>query len=370
VTLAARGAGGSVAPGYELVADAFQRVVGTDSCAFAAEVEGVRVCDLWAGARFGADAATVLYSGTKGVFATVMLVLVDRGLLDLDAPVRRLWPEFAAAGKGEVTVTDVLAHSAGLPAVERALERADLGRARFIAAQLAGQAPMLPPGGPCYHAVTWGWLAAELAVRAAGAGPGALVRELLADPLGIDLRVGVGPGDALIRQVVRPAPESGYRLSAFIAEAPDPRLERVYANPRLPIDAWADPDLLAVELPSVNGVATARAMAALYGRVACGGIMRPETLAIGSRTAREGADPLTGRPLRYGPAGYELAGTPSPLGPVADAFGHTGAGGGTHGGWPSLRAGFSFLPADLRSQDGDDRAGALLAALYTAVRRA
>jgi hypothetical protein len=80
-------------------------------------------------------------------------------------------------------------------------------------------------------------------------------------------------------------------------------------------------------------------------------------------------DPLSGRLLRFGPTGYELAGTPSANGPAADAFGHTGAGGSSHGGWPSLRTGFSYVTAELRSEDADQRARSLLAALHEALTR-
>jgi CubicO group peptidase (beta-lactamase class C family) len=356
----------AVAPGFEPVRDVFARVAGSDACAFAAEVDGVRVCDLGTGS-FGSDAPTVLYSGTKGVLATALLVLVERDAIRLDAPMCELWPEFAANGKGDVTVGDALSHSAGLPAVERRLQRADLGRPRLLAAQLAGQAPLVEPGRPCYHALTWGWLAAELVLRATGRSAGRLVRELLTEPLGLDLRIGLDPDDPIAGRLVRPRPAAGYRLSAFLTDDPDPRLEQVYANPPVAIDAWADRDLLAIEAPAVNGVGSARALAALYGALARGALVGLETIATGSLPASEGPDPLTGRLLRYGPTGYELAGTPSVLGPPADAIGHTGAGGGSHGAWPAHRTGFSFLPAALRSQDRDTRAEELLAALHAAV---
>jgi CubicO group peptidase (beta-lactamase class C family) len=358
--------GARVAPGFEAVGEAFARVAGSDACAFAAEVDGMRVCDL-ANADFGPDAATVLYSGTKGVVATLVLLLAERGVLPLEAPAAELWPEFAVRGKDATTVAQVLAHAAGLPAVERPLERADLARPRFLAGELAGQAPMVAPGRPCYHALTWGWLAGELILRATGRTAGALVAELLAGPRGLDLRLGMRPDDPLAARLVRPRPEPGYRLSAFTAPEPDPRLQLVYANPPLAVDDWADPDLATVEAPAVNAVATARSMAALYGGLARGELVSLETIATGSAPASEGRDPLTGRPLRYGPTGYELAGTPSPLGPAADAVGHTGAGGGTHGAWPSLRTGFSFLPATMRTQQGDTRAEELLAALHAVV---
>jgi len=285
----------------------------------------------------------------------------------LDAPVAEVWPEFAAAGKSAITVATLLAHAAGLPAVERPLDRRDLGEPRALAAELAVQAPMFPPGVPSYHAVTWGWLAAELAFRACGTTLGAVIRDRLAEPLALDLRLGLPAGDPLASRLVRPRLAADYRLTAFMADEPDPRLERVYGNPPFPIDAWADPDLRSLEAPAVNGVATARALATLYGALACGRILRPETRARAGRTAAEGNDPLTGRRLRYGPSGYELAGTPSELGPAEDAIGHTGAGGGSHGAWPGLHTGFSFLPAELRSQDADRRAADVLAALHRLV---
>jgi CubicO group peptidase (beta-lactamase class C family) len=357
---------GAVAPGYEPVREAFAAAAEGSACAFAAWVDGRPACDLRAGS-FGPDSATVLYSGTKGVAATALLLLVEDGVLDLDAPVAEVWPELAAAGKSRITVATLLAHAAGLPAVERPLERSDLADPRRLAAALAAQAPMLDPGVPSYHAVTWGWLASELGLRAGGSTLGVVIRDRLAGPLGLDLQLGVAATDPLAARLVRPHLAPDYRLTAFMAEEPDPRLERVYGNPRFAIDSWADPDLLAIEAPAVNGVATARAMATLYGELACGRVLRPETVARASQTASEGDDPLTGRRLRYGPSGYELAGTPSELGPALDAIGHTGAGGGSHGAWPALRTGFSFLPADLRSQDADRRAADVLAALHEVV---
>jgi CubicO group peptidase (beta-lactamase class C family) len=367
VTAVEAGSRGGVAPGFEPVRDAFDRAAGPVA-AFCAVVDGRRVVDLWSGDGWGGDTATVLFSGTKGVVATALLLLADRGALDLDARVAALWPEFAAAGKERITIAALLAHAAGLPGVERPLRPADLSRPRHIAELLAAQAPILPPGTPSYHAFTWGWLAGEVVRRAGGRSAGRLVADELAGPLGLDVAIGLAAGDPLAARLVAPRRAPGYRLSAYLGdEPPDPRLERVYANPPLPIDGWSEPDLLAIEAPAVNGVATARAMAGLYGALASGLLVRPDTVVRGGRTASEGVDPLSGRPLRFGPTGYELAGTPSVLGPPADALGHTGAGGGSHGAWPSLRTGFSFLSAELRSENADGRARALLEALHGAV---
>src|SRR5690242_13615666 len=143
----------------------------------------------------------------------------------------------------------------------------------------------------------------------------------------------------------------------------------VYGDPPLGGEAWNDPALLAVPVPAVNAVATARAVAAVYGAlVRRADPLLPAWAVEAARTpAAPGSDPLTGRPLCFGPTGFELAGTPSELGPAADAFGHTGAGGSSHGAWPALHTGFSYLTADLRSEATDGRARALLAALHTAV---
>ncbi len=169
-------------------------------------------------ARFGPGSATVLFSGTKGVAATALLLLVEDGALDLDVPVAALWPAFSAAGKGEITVAALLAHAAGLPAVERPLERRDLADPRALAAALAGQAPMFEPGVPSYHAVTWGWLASEVARagvrphagRADTRPPGRAAR---ARPAARALRW----SDPLAARLVRPRPAPDYRLSAFMA---------------------------------------------------------------------------------------------------------------------------------------------------------
>ena len=96
-------------------------------------------------------------------------------------------------------------------------------------------------------------------------------------------------------------------------------------------------------------------------------MLLPETVARASQPAAEGDDPLTGRLLREATRCPDPVERPSELGPVSDAFGHTGAGGGSHGAWPALRTGFSFLTADLRSQDADRRAADVLAALHGVV---
>jgi CubicO group peptidase (beta-lactamase class C family) len=362
------GVSGHAEPGFERVRDTFLEILPTGGGAFAATVDGRLVVDLWArgagGGQWDDDTAAVLFSGTKGVVGTVLLVLADRGRLDLDAPVASVWPEFGTAGKEDITIAQLAAHAAGLPAVEQRLRRDDLFHPEHIAALLAAQRPMLPPGTPTYHAITWGWLCGEIVRRVEGRGVGEVARELFGD---LDIRIGLDPADPLASRVARIAPSPDYRLGAYLVDDPDPRLELVYGNPPVGPDDWADADLLRPEIPGVNGVATARAMAEMYGRLVSGELVSAETLRRGSSAEAVGDDPLTGRLLRFGPTGYELAGTPSALGPAGDAFGHTGTGGGSHGGWPSLRTGFSYLTARLRPETVDARARSLLDTLHDAV---
>jgi CubicO group peptidase (beta-lactamase class C family) len=362
------GVSGRVDRGFERVRDTFLETIPTGGGAFAATVDGRMVVDLWArgagGGQWDEDTAAVLFSGTKGVVATVLLVIADRGRLDLDAPVASVWPEFAQGGKDDITVAQLAAHAAGLPAVVQRLTQDDLADPAHIAALLAAQEPMLPPGTPSYHAITWGWLCGEVVRRVEGRSVGEVVRELFGD---LEIRIGVDPAEPFAGRIARIAPSPDYRLGAFLAEDPDPRLEGVYGNPAIGAEDWGDAALLKPEIAAANGVATARAMAELYGRLVCGALVGQDTLARAHTPEAQGDDPLTGRPLRFGPTGYELAGTPSALGPPADAFGHTGTGGGSHGGWPSLRTGFSYLTARLRPETVDARAKSLLDTLHDAV---
>jgi hypothetical protein len=202
-----------------------------------------------------------------------------------------------------------------------------------------------------------------------GRGVGTFVREELALPLGdLDVRIGLDPGDELAAERAPLRMGASFQLGAFGVAEPDPRLQLVYGGSPVTPEVWNDPAVLVIGVPAAGGVANARALATLYGRlVAPGGPVARDTLQRGLQPAGAGDDPLTGRPLRFGPTGYELAGTPSALGPAADAFGHTGAGGSSHGGWPSLRTGFSYVTAELRSEDDDQRARTLLAALHEAL---
>ena len=188
---------GSFEPGFEAVADAF-------AAAFAGRpemgaglhvlVKGRSVIDLWAGVAdartdraWAEDTPSVVFSCTKGLMSILVARLVEDGRLAYDAPVARYWPEFAAAGKAEITVGQALAHQAGLSAPRDTLSEDDIVDWERMVSVLAAQAPLWPIGsGYAYHALTHGWLAGELVRRATGLSPGTYFQQLIVEPLGVD----------------------------------------------------------------------------------------------------------------------------------------------------------------------------------------
>lgn len=363
---------GIVAPGYERVREAFARDLnerGDSGAAFAAMVDGDLVVDLWggladagAGAPWQPHTAAVIFSGTKGMVATALMLMVDRGELDLDATAASYWPQFAAAGKEHITVRQLGSHAAGLPGAPPPIDLTDESDPSALAAQVAALEPFTEVGVPCYHAATFGLLAGELIRRIDGRSPGRFVAEEIAQPMGdLEIRIGLPNDDPMASNLARLNPAETFKVGSYPSD--DPRFAYVY--PAGSPDRYSQ---LEVEHPSWGGVATARGMAGMYGRlVGEPGPVHRATLERCTAAASEGDDPLTARPLRFGPTGYELAGTPSSLGPPADAFGHTGAGGSSHGGWPALRTGFSYVTVDLRLEAEDGRSAELLDSLHAAV---
>lgn len=365
---------GHVAPGFEPVRDAFSAVLaGTGGgIAFAAYSGGEPLVDLWGGVAdprdgtpWAEDTVTVLFSGTKGLTATVLALLVDDGVVDPDERVATYWPEFAAAGKGDVRVHHLASHTAGLlytdPPVEGEHGRMDNAE---NARRLAAQAPLWEPGTQVsYHAITYGYLVGEVIRRASGATVGTLLRERIAGPLGLDVRLGTPPEvDPRVAHLVR-AP--GYRTNTYLKdESKRALLDRMYAGVLTgPGDPFNSVEMRRGELASGGAVGNARSMARLYDALAAGRIVAPETLARVTATYAEGEDCVNARPLHFG-LGYELPDPIGTYGPATRAYGHSGAGGGRHGTWPEAGLGFSFCLNELQSEDADTRANTLLTALH------
>ena len=366
-----------MAPGFGQVADEFGRnftVRGDLGASFAVIRDDEVLVDLWGGiadratARpWTADTLQILFSGTKGLVAACLLLLMERGQLTLEAPVARYWPEFAAAGKADVAVRDLVTHAVGLPGLEVPVTWQEATDARRMAVLLAAQPRSRDPRATrTYHAVTFGWLCGELVRRVDGRRIGQFFAEEIALPLDLELWIGL-PADLEARvSTVELAPT--WTSVADERLALDPLRRTIENPPRYQPGSfpWNEPDWHAAEVPSSNGIGTARSVARFYDRL--DQLLSPATMRLGSTVLSSRHDPLMERTTSFG-VGFQLQTDALTLGPEPGAFGHGGAGGSVHGRWPRQRLGFSYAMNQLRDDPGDMRAAALLSALYNCVER-
>jgi CubicO group peptidase (beta-lactamase class C family) len=378
---------GTVEVGFETVRDAFaanfleREELGA---AFAATIDGTLVVDLWGGIAdantqrpWGRDTLQVIFSGTKALVALCLLMLVDRGTLDLEAPVCRYWPEFASHAKQSIRVIDLASHHARLPGFRTAVTEDDLTDDIRMAELLADQPVDADPrAADTYHALTYGWLCGEVIRRIDGRSVGRFFADEVAKPLALDIWIGL-PAELENRVTsLRYAP-SWVAPPWWDAEqlAADTLLARVWNNPPiLPADhlPWNRADWHRAEIPGAGGIASARSMARLYGCLARGGelegirLLSNPTLELGRTVVRRRLEPLLAEPQALG-VGFQLQTERRVFGQPEDAFGHTGAGGSVHCAWPADRVGVSYTMNSLRNDDIDPRAHELLAALYAAL---
>jgi CubicO group peptidase (beta-lactamase class C family) len=380
---------GFVAPGFEPVRDEFARNF-TDrrelGAAFAATLDGEPVVDLWGGVADEAsgrpwreDTMQLVFSGTKGLVALSLLILMDRGMLEPEEAVAEYWPDFAAAGKDAVQVREVASHQARLPGVGAPLVPDDVLDAERMAALLAAQPQESDSRAKdTYHPLTFGWLCAELIRRIDGRDLGWFFAEQVARPLDLELWIGL-PEELEARvSTLRYADGWGRRLFDEERIANDELYARVWANPPLfkPGESpWNSRPFHAAGIPGAGAIGTARSLARLYGCLARGGeldgvrLLSPQALARGRMCLTRRREAFTDEPEAFG-IGFALQTEIRVFGPPADAFGHGGAGGSVHGAWPAERVGFSYCMNELRDdREVDPRAQALLDALHQAVVR-
>ncbi|MFD1662289.1 serine hydrolase domain-containing protein [Streptomyces caeni] len=376
---------GVVAEGFEPVREAFVRnfeKLGERGAAVAVYRDGRKVVDLWGGTRDvdGAQpwehgTAQIVRSATKGVAAAVLLMLAERGELDLDAPVGHYWPEFKAHGKERALVRHVLAHRAGVPALDRPLTPAEAADPDHAARVLAAQAPAWEPGTDHgYHAHTYGWLTGELARRVTGRSIGALITDEIAGPLGLDLWLGLP--EAQTHRVGRVGPLPAPAQDGTLRVRPKRAVAEAYADPGsltrrafaaiTPLPDENDPAYRAAVLPASNGIATADALARFYaaltGEVDGVRLFAPRTLEEARAQASAGPDRVLVVTTRFG-LGYMLHGSTSPLlGP--GSFGHPGRGGSLGFADPGSGIAFGYVTNGFRtSVTADPRAQALVRAV-------
>jgi CubicO group peptidase (beta-lactamase class C family) len=352
--------------------------------AVAIEVDGKPVVDVWAGWADDArtrpwerDTLVGVFSLGKAMAALCVLILVERGEVDLDMPVAACWPEFAAAGKRDVTVRMLLSHRAGLPGIRRRLPGDAIYDWQLMTGVLAAEEPWWKPGAAHgYHVNTFGFLAGEIVRRVSGDTIGAFFRDQVAGPLDADFHFGFGPEhDDRVAEYLFAGESSkftaeGAEAEPAVGDDQDRRLmlTRIYLNPpelsgigTVNTRAWR-----AAEIPSANGHATARAVARIYSALASGEIIGPATLDEAVAEASAGPDAVLGRPSRFG-LGFQLTQPERPLGPNPRSFGHFGAGGSLGFADPDAGLAFAYVLNRSGPRWQNPRNRALIDALYASL---
>ncbi len=317
-------------------------------------IDGKPVVDVWTGysdrkgkVPWTENTGAMVFSATKGLAATIIHMLVDRGLLSYDAPVAEYWPEFGANGKSEITVSDVLRHRAGLSHL-KGVDKHTIMDHLQMEERLAAAPVDHAHGKTAYHAITYGWLLSGLARAVTGKGMRELFREELARPLNTDgLHLGRPPADSPTKaaQTLLPQSKIPTPLLDFIAPKVaglsfSGLLGSIYF-PGIMGMLQDDMPFLDGELPAVNGVVTARALAKTYAVLANDGmiddtrLLSSEAVAGMKGKAELWPDLNLGLPFTYH-QGYQS----SPLPGFLEGYGHIGLGGTV--GWADPESGSSF----------------------------
>ncbi|MGJ7419058.1 serine hydrolase domain-containing protein [Streptomyces cinereoruber] len=330
---------GTVEPGFESVREAFAGVAAHEArdggAQLAVHHRGRLVVDLWGGDGVDGDSLLALYSSSKGAMALVTALLVQDDVLDLDRTVASWWPEFAAGGKGETTLRQLLSHRAGVIGADDGLSLEELADDRRTAARLAGQRPFWEPGtGHGYHALVVGALVGEVVLRATGRTIQELFEERVRAPYALDYYLGLPeeleprfrPALPLV-----PTPEEKAFLDANPI-APDSLAAVAFnlrADPPVDMVDYGNSRAVRAQAPvSGGGVGSARGLSRMYAAIAgeLDGrppLLAPGTLAEFARIHARGTDLVTGSRNAFGLGFVPLATRYPSLNP--GAVGHSGA---------------------------------------------
>jgi len=349
----------------------------------AVTLDGKPVVDLWAGHADAArtrpwtrDTIVNIASTTKGLTAICAHRLVDHGLLDLQVPVAAYWPEFAQAGKETIPVHFLLSHRAGLPAIDEPLPTEALYDWDRMTRALAAQKPWWVPGTQhAYHAFTFGWLVGEVVRRITGKSLGTYWREEVAEPLGIDCHIGLpARHDARVAEFIPIVPGRLDILPEVLMKA-EPMVQKALNNPPKTVADMNTRAWRAAEIPAGNAHTTARALARVFGALACGGtvdgirVLSPESIERARTQQASGPDPVVfGFPMRYG-LGFSLPPEGLGFGPTSAAtFGSAGAGGSLAFADPEAHIGFGYVMNQMQAgMPPDPRALRMIEALYSSL---
>ena len=372
---------------FEGVREAFARNFaesGELGASVAVALGGDLVVDLWAGhvdrdrtQPWERDTLVLVYSSTKGVVSLAAHMLADRGLIDFEAPVADVWPEFAQGGKETLPLRYLLTHQAGLPVVDEELPLGAELEWDIMAGALSRQAPVWEPGEKTgYHAATFGWLVGEVIRRVDGRSVGTFIREEIAEPLGVDFLLGFGPdeddrvSDLHLAQV--PAEELPSLAAAALLEPTSLAARAFNIAPRGPNKGRNSRAYRGSEQPGSNGHTNARALATIYGALGSGGawqghrLLSEEAIQLAGTPQLEGRDIILQTPVRR-TLGFMMPvpGLPDPRG--ENAFGHAGMGGSLGFCDPDRGLGFGYAMNQMWTNTlaaDDPRANGLMQAVY------
>ena len=364
---------GTVTGGFEEVRTEFQRNFdqrGELGAACAVYRRGRKIVDLWGGYQdvarqepWRADTMVLVYSTTKGMAATALALAHSRGWLEYEARVADYWPEFGQNGKEQVTVRQLLAHQAGLAAIDEPLTRNKLADLDQMAAIAARQRPEWKPGARHgYHAISLGWYEGELMRRVDPQHRtlGQFFRDEIARPLNLDFHIGLPEtaakshladvrGFRTWQIVLHPEAVPLPFLFAFLR--PKSLTRRVFQNPLVDDPAeFNGPDYRHLEMPAVTGFGQARSIAKVYSVLACGGAeigLTPDTLELlsGPQVPPTGGDrdAVMKVPTAYS-LGFMKPFESLPFGSSGGAFGFPGLGGSFGYADPDEQIGYAYAP--------------------------
>ncbi|WP_248148867.1 serine hydrolase domain-containing protein [Microbacterium aoyamense] len=274
-------------------------------------IDGVPVVDLWGGwadpdrtRPWERDTITNVWSISKTVSSLAMLVLVDRGEVDPDAPVAEYWPEFAAAGKGGVLVRHVMNHSSGVSGWDQPVTVDEILDLDAAAERLAAQAPWWPAGiAPGYHLLDYGHLVHGIVRGVTGRSLGSFVADELAAPLGADFWLGLPASEESRVSLVVPPPPSQLDIASLPPQSP---AFKTFTGPGLGAEATWTREWRAAGIGGAGGQGNARSAALLNaiiagrGQVAGTRILSEQTVERVFTDAIDGVDYVLGLPLRWG----------------------------------------------------------------------
>jgi CubicO group peptidase (beta-lactamase class C family) len=402
VALATGEIGGFCDPRFEAVRDEFERNFrerGELGASVSVTFEGETVVDLWGGiaraetnAAWQRDTISVVWSCTKGATALCAHILAARGLLDLDAPVAKYWPEFGQAGKQDITVAMLLNHQAGVPAVRTPLSPGAFADWEVMVDALAKEEPFWKPGlMHGYHAFTFGWLVGEVVRRVSGKSLGTFFREEVAGPLGLDFWIGLPPEheDRTARMIMPPQEtDPNAVVSPFFLAMADPNSVQTllffntggYVMPDATgLFSFDNPTHHAAEIGGAGGITNARGLAGMYAPLANGGSLGGVRLVDENVLYRMGAVSSAGvnatllLPTRFS-LGYfkavdnrrvPYAGSGDSAIISEAAFGHPGFGGSVGFADPEARMSFGYTMNRMGQGTGlNERGQTLVDATY------